>query len=86
MCAAQLWRRGHKAGGQGHKKSEAKDSSFEDRPFRGQGQECLRSRTKDTRPKCSEKRSLTFFRRISGMLQDETKLFMTLAYFQQVKT
>ena len=35
--------------GQGHtKKSEAKDSLSEDRPSRGQGQECSRPRTKDT--------------------------------------
>ena len=49
----QRWSRGHKARGQGqgHKKNtEAKDSLSEDRHSRGQGQECLRprSRTKDT--------------------------------------
>ena len=30
------------------KKFEAKDSLSEDRPYRGQGQECSRPRTKDT--------------------------------------
>ena len=56
------WSRGHKAQGQGHERNprprlrtalprteplEAKDSSSEDRLFRGQGQECLRPRAKD---------------------------------------
>ena len=49
----QRWSRGHKARGQGQghkKKSEAnaKDCLSEDRPSRGQGQECSRPRTKDT--------------------------------------
>ena len=46
----QRWSRGHKARGQGQKKkseSKAKDSLSEDRPSRGQGQECSRPRTKD---------------------------------------
>ena len=42
---SQRWSRGHKAQGQGHKKSEEKDRLLEDRPYRGQGQECLRPRT-----------------------------------------
>ena len=45
----QRWSRGHKARGQGQgqKKSEAKakDNPSEDRPSRGQGQECSRPRT-----------------------------------------
>ena len=49
----QRWSRGHKARGQGqgHKKkseAKAKHSLSEDRPSRGQGQECSRPRTKDT--------------------------------------
>ena len=52
-CLQQKWRRGHKAWRQGHKKkkkseAKAKDSPSEDRPSRGQGQECSRPRTKDT--------------------------------------
>ena len=40
----QRWSQGRKARGQGHKKSEAKDSTYEERPSRGQGQECSRPR------------------------------------------
>ena len=53
----QRWSRGHKARGQEHKKiSEAKDSSFEDRPFLGQGH----------RRQCSPKKEdlLKFFSRV----------------------
>ena len=43
----QGWSRGSKVRGQGHKKkNEAKDSPSDDRPSRGQGQECLRPRSK----------------------------------------
>ena len=71
----QRWSRaGRKVRGQGlnqgHKKNprpKAKDSPTEDRPSRGQGQECSRPRprTKDTRRKCSPKKrsSKIFFRR-----------------------
>ena len=57
----QRWSRGHEARGhfqgQGHKKkSKAKDSLSEDRPSRGQRQEC--SRTKDTAPSVLKKKSL----------------------------
>ena len=47
------------------KKSEAKDSLSEDRPSRGQGQECSRPRTKDTGASALEKKrfSKTFLRR-----------------------
>ena len=48
----QKWSRGHKARGQGHKKKsevkDDKDSPSEDRPYRGQEQECSMPRTKDT--------------------------------------
>ena len=50
----QRWSQGQKARGQGqaHKKSDAKakNSLYEDRPSRGQGQECSKSRPriKDT--------------------------------------
>ena len=47
----QKWSRGHKARGQGHKKKSEvkdKDSPSEDRPYRGQEQECSRPTTKDT--------------------------------------
>ena len=61
--------RPRKARGQGQrhkKKSVAKDSPSEDRPFRGQGQECSRPRTKDTGTSVLQKKkrsSKTFFRR-----------------------
>ena len=55
LCQNQRCSRGHKARGegQGHKKkseAKAKDSLFEDRASRSQGQECSRPRprTKDT--------------------------------------
>ena len=38
------------------KKSKAKDQVLEDRPFRGQGQECSRPKIKDTRCQCSPKK------------------------------
>ena len=57
--------------GQGHKKNlrprtafprtdplEAKDSLSEDRPSRGQGQECSRPRTKDTAASGLQKKGL----------------------------
>ena len=66
----QRWSRGHKARGQGqgqeHKKTEAKDSLSEDRTSRGQGQECLRPRTKDTSASALQKKrrsSQKFFKR-----------------------
>ena len=59
------WSRGHKARGQGqeHKKkfeAKAKNSSSENRPSRGQGQECSRPRlkTKNTGGKCSTKKKV----------------------------
>ena len=43
-------------------RGQAKDSPSEDKPSRGQGQECSRPRTKDTGGKCSpKKRSLQKF-------------------------
>ena len=47
------------------KKSEAKNSPFEDRPSRSQGQECLRPRIKDTGASALQKKGLQnfFFRR-----------------------
>ena len=41
--------------------AKAKDSFSEDRPSRGQGQECSRPRTKDTGGKCSPKSGSKFF-------------------------
>ena len=51
------------------KKSEAKakDSLFEDRPSRGQGQECSRPRTKDTAASVLQKKDLQ--KKFSGNLQ-----------------
>ena len=51
------------------KKSEAKanDSLFEDRPSRGQGQECWRPRTKDTAATVLQKKDLQ--KSFSGNLQ-----------------
>ena len=48
------------------KKSEAKakDSLSEDRHSRGQGQECSRPRTKDTKRKCSPKKKKKVFTKI----------------------
>ena len=45
------------------KKSEAnvKDTPSVDKPSRGQGQECLKPRTKDTTPKCSPKKKEKVF-------------------------
>ena len=69
----QRWSRGHKARGQGQgqglKKSEAKDkdSLSEDRPSRGQGQECSRPRTKDTAASILKKNGLQ--KRFLGDLQ-----------------
>ena len=40
------------------KKSEAKDSLSEDRPSRGQGQECSRPRTKDTGASVLQKKGI----------------------------
>ena len=40
------------------KKSKAKDRLSEDRPSRGQGQECSRPSTKNTTRKCSQKKGL----------------------------
>ena len=65
------WSRGHKARGQGHKKkseAKAKDSLSEDRPSRGQGQECSRPRrrTKDTSASALQRKkrsSQKFFKR-----------------------
>ena len=49
------------------KKSQAKDSLFEDRPSRGQGQECSRPRTKDTAASVLQKKGLQ--KSFSGNLQ-----------------
>ena len=48
------------------KKSEAKDSLSEDRHSRGQGQECSRPRTKDTKRKCSPKKKKSLHKNFSG--------------------
>ena len=71
IYAEQRWSRGNKARGQGQgqghkKKSKAKYSLSEDRPSRGQGQECLRPRlrTKDKAESVLKKKrsSKKFFR------------------------
>ena len=70
----QRWSQGHRARdqGQGHKKcgAKAKDSPSEERPSRGQGQECSkpRPRTTDTSASVLQKKRekkvfKTFFRR-----------------------
>ena len=52
------------------KKSEAKNSLSEDRPSRGQGQECSRLRTKDTAATVlKKKKKKGFQKRFSGDLQ-----------------
>ena len=60
------------------KKSEAKakDSLSEDRHSRGQGQECSRPRTKDTKRKCSpKKKKKGLHKNFSGDLQKKKKGF-----------
>ena len=42
------------------KKFEVKDSLYEDRPSRGQGQECSRPRTKDTSARALQKKKKVF--------------------------
>ena len=61
----QRWSRGHKGRGQEHKKksqAKAKDSPTEDRPSRGQDQECStpRPRTKDTSASVLQKKKTVF--------------------------
>ena len=65
----QRWSRGHKLEAKDTKKSEAKDSPFDDRPSRGQGQEYSRPRprTKDTGASVLQKNGLQKF--FSGNLQ-----------------
>ena len=78
----QMWSRGHKVRGQGHKKkSEAKpkDSSSEDKPSRGQGQEYSRPRprTKDTSASVLQKKGLkNFFQAISK--REKQKRFLQI--------
>ena len=60
------------------KKSEAKakDSFSEDRPSRGQGQECSRPRTKDTSASVSKKKVFTkIFQAISKKKKSSRKIF-----------
>ena len=79
------------------KKSKAKDSPSEDRPSQGQGHNVeVISKKKVFAPKTckfSENSSVLqenkclqkFFCKLSGVLQDETKLFLTSAHFQPIK-
>ena len=68
---SQRWSRGHKARGQGHKKTseakaKAKNSLFEDKHSRGQGQECSRPRPRTQAQVLSKKKkrsSQKFFKR-----------------------
>ena len=83
----QWWRREHKARDQGqdHKKSEAKDCPFEDRPSRGQEQECSRPRTKDTGASVPKKKIFkNFFLAISNKKKDLRTIFS--GDFQKRKT
>ena len=89
----QRWSQGHKARGQGQghkkkqdqgqghkkKKTKAKDNPSDDRPSRGQGQECSRPRTKDTSASVLQKKrsSQKFFRR-SPEKNDFQKIFQAL--------
>ena len=61
------------------KKSEAKDSLYEDRHSRGQGQECSRPRTKDTSASALQKKkkrsSQKFFRRSQKKKRSSHKFF-----------
>ena len=63
----QRWSRGHKARDQRNQKSGAKDSPSENRPSRGQGQECSRPRTRTQAQVFSKKKGLQKF--FSGVLQ-----------------
>ena len=53
--------------------AKAKDSFSEDRHSRGQGQECSRPRTKDTKRKCSPKKKKGLHKNFSGDLQKKKK-------------
>ena len=68
-------------------KTEAKDQLFEDRHFRGQGQECLRPSTKTTWRKCSpkKKRSPQIFRDVSANFQGKVKKSWPWVIFNESK-
>ena len=88
----QRWSRGHKAWGQGQKKSEAQDSYIsEDRTSRGQGQECSRPRprNKDTSASALRKKrsSQKFFRRSPKKKRSSPKFcrrFPQKNFFQKI--
>ena len=69
------------------KKSEAKakDSLSEDRHSRGQGQECSRPRTKDTKRKCSpkKKKKKGLHKIFSGDLQKKKKKRSSQKFFKR---
>ena len=70
------------------KKSKAKDSLSEDRHSRGQGQECSRPRTKDTKRKCSpkKKKKKGLHKNFSGDLQKKKKKKVFTKIFQAIST
>ena len=68
------------------KKSEAKDSLSEDRHSRGQGQECSRPRTKDTKRKCSPKKKKGLHKNFSGDLKKKKKKKVFTKIFQAIST
>ena len=63
------------------KESKAKDSLSEDRPFRGQGQECSRPRprTKDTSTSALQKKKEGLHKNFSGDLQKKKKVFTKIS-------
>ena len=78
--------------GQWHKKIEAKakDRFSEDRPSRGQGQECLspKPRTKDTTSTCYRRKEKKGFGQKFAIFSQnfrQWKKVMTLAHFKQIK-
>ena len=74
----QRWSRAHKGRSQEHKKksqAKAKDSPTEDRPSRGQDQECStpRPRTKDTSASVLKKKKKTVFEKIKKIFRRSPK-------------
>ena len=65
------------------KKSEAKDSLSEDRHSRGQGQECSRPRTKDTKRKRSPKKKKKVFTKIFQAISKNEKKRSSQKFFKR---
>ena len=62
---------------------EAKDSPSEDRPSRGQGQECSRPRTKDTGASVKKKSLKQFFQAFKKNRSEDRAIFEDLRLWSQ---